>query len=131
MEQEGPPGRSCTGDGRGGARAPKRRPGTGTGVPASAAAPGILPRRECPALQWFTIGPAGLERIRANTRKIRDTIGTRDIAQRVRGLDEAALGVFLNDVLSLVDEAEGILGRVRNETPSRSLPRPFEKPEKP
>ncbi len=76
-------------------------------------------------MQWFTIGPQGLERLRTTTQKIRSTIGTREIAERVRGLPDAELGALLNDVLSLVDEAEGILGRVRNETPSRALPKPF------
>lgn len=76
-------------------------------------------------MQWFTIGPNGLDRIRGTTARIRQAIGTREIAARVRGLPDDQLGALLNDVLSLVDEAEGILGRVRNETPSRALPKPF------
>ena len=76
-------------------------------------------------MQWFTIGPQALERLRDNTKKIRATIGTKEIAARVRGLDDAQLGAFLNDVLALVDEAEGILARTRSETPSRALPNPF------
>lgn len=76
-------------------------------------------------MQWFTIGPQALERLRTNTQKIRATIGTREIATRVRALDDAQLGAFLNDVLAVADEAEGILARVRSETPSRALPNPF------
>lgn len=78
-------------------------------------------------MQWFTIGPQGIDRLKATTGKIRTTIGSREIAQKVRGLTDDQLGVFLNDVLTLVDEAEGILGRMRNETPSRALPKPMEK----
>ena len=81
-------------------------------------------------MQWFTIGPAALERLRENTKKIRATIGTREIAERVRALDDAQLGAFLNYVLAVVDEAEGILSRVRNETPSRALPKPFDTSER-
>jgi hypothetical protein len=76
-------------------------------------------------MQWFTIGPAALERLKGNTKKIRETIGTKEIATRVRALDDDALGVFLNDVLALVDDSEAILARVRTETPSRALPNPF------
>jgi hypothetical protein len=76
-------------------------------------------------MQWFTIGPQGLDRLKKTSQKIRSTVGTREIAQRVRSLTDDELGAFLNDVLALVDEAEGILGRVRNETPSKALPRPF------
>lgn len=78
-------------------------------------------------MQWFTIGPQGLERMKTTTGKIRATIGSREIAQKVRGLTDDQLGAFLNDVLALVDEAEGILGRVRTDTPSRALPKPMEK----
>jgi hypothetical protein len=76
-------------------------------------------------MQWFTIGPQGLERMKSITGRIRAKIGTREIAQRVRGLPDDQLGALLNDVLALVDDAEGILSRVRNETPSRALPNPF------
>lgn len=76
-------------------------------------------------MQWFTIGPQALEKLRENTKKIRTTIGTREVAANVRRLDDAQLGAFLNDVLALVDEAESILARTRNETPSRALPNPF------
>jgi hypothetical protein len=83
---------------------------------------------EVAPMQWFTIGPAALEKLKANTKQIRETIGKTDIASRVRSLDDQKLGAFLNDVLALVDEAEGILARVRTETPSRALPRPFPEP---
>jgi hypothetical protein len=79
-------------------------------------------------MQWFTIGPQALERLRTTTKKIRSTIGTREIAQKVRGLSDDELGALLNDVLSLVDESEGILARVRQDTPSKALPRPFGDP---
>lgn len=78
-------------------------------------------------MQWFTVGPGAIEKMRATTQRIRGRLGTRDLAARVRGLPDAELGELLNDVLSLVDESEAILGRVRNETPSRALPKPFEK----
>jgi len=77
------------------------------------------------SMQWFTIGPGGIERIKAATGRIRATIGTREIARKVRGLPDAQLGALLNDVLALVDDAEGILARVRDESPSKALPRPF------
>ena len=76
-------------------------------------------------MQWFTIGPAGLEKLRAVTKRIRGTIGSREISAKVRGLSDDELHALLNDVLALVDEAEGILGRVREDTPSKALPKPF------
>jgi len=80
-------------------------------------------------MQWFTINPATIERMRKTTARVRTTIGTREISNKVRGLNDDELGALLNDVLALVDEVEGIMGRVRNETPSKALPRPFEGPD--
>jgi hypothetical protein len=77
-------------------------------------------------MEWFTINPKGIERMRAVTQAIRSRVGTSQIAERVRALPEDELGKLLNDVLALVDEAEGILGRARNQTPTRALPRPFD-----
>jgi len=82
-------------------------------------------------MQWFTIGPAGVDRIKQTTQRIRATIGNREIGQKVRGLSDDELGALLNDVLALVDEAEGILSRVRNDSPSSALPKPFSGPNKP
>jgi hypothetical protein len=78
-------------------------------------------------MQWFTIGPESLDKLRSTTLRIRGRLGTRDLASRVRALPEAELGELLNDVLALVDESEAILARVRSETPTRALPRPFDK----
>jgi hypothetical protein len=60
-----------------------------------------------------TIGPSSHERIKQSAQRIRTTIGNREITQRVRGLDDDQLGALLNDVLALVDEAEGIVARAK------------------
>src|SRR4051794_9154779 len=51
-------------------------------------------------MQWFTIGPAGLARMKDTTQRIKSAIGNREIAARVRGLPDDQLGALLNDVLS-------------------------------
>src|SRR2546423_3555857 len=86
---------------------------------------GWEPRGSVGSMQWFTIGAGGIERIKTATGRIRATIGAREITRKVRGLSDEQLGAFLNDVLALVDDAEGILARVREESPSKALPRPF------
>jgi hypothetical protein len=60
-----------------------------------------------------TIGPSGVERIKQAAQRIRTTIGNREISQKVRGLSDDELGALLNDVLTLVDEAEGIVARAK------------------
>lgn len=81
-------------------------------------------------MQWFTLSPQALERIRGVTQSLRSRLGAQKIPENVRRLSDAELGKFVNDVLALIDESEAILGRVREQTPSRGLPRPFDPPAK-
>ncbi|MBX3468369.1 MAG: hypothetical protein KF878_15970 [Planctomycetes bacterium] len=77
-------------------------------------------------MQWFTLSPRALDELRATTGRLREQLGERDVGGRVNAMTDAQRIALMNDVLTLVDECEAILGRTRPEAPRRPrLPDPF------
>ena len=77
-------------------------------------------------MQWFTLSPRALEQLRETTARLREQLGFRDVGDKVNAMSEAARVAVVNDVLTLLDECESILGRTREEAPKKErLPQPF------